>query len=163
MIDHDVDPLLGLRKRLEGEIANLLEQVAIRKKAIESVTTTINLLRGATPEEELVPKKPAWQAEIVDAPKVPAPVPALPKVQVVRHRYDTEAIHTAMLEFGSELNGRSFPLKELSGFLIGKGLLDPNSRQVCDTTYRYVNSCGLFHSVGTGVYAVRISENTKAS
>jgi len=146
----DEDMLLNLRKRLESEIEALLMKVASRRKGIDSINTTLSLLRGYEIQEEQAPANTALPVP-APVPVAPVPDPVVPKPKMLRVKHDVEGIRSALLDFGAALNGKPFLLRDVSQYLVDRKLLDPGTRR-CDTTYRYVNECGLFRRCGMGMY-----------
>jgi len=62
-----LDVLLRARKELSGEISALADELAGKRKALESLSTTIDYLRGWRPEGKVAEAEPDFEPDTIRA------------------------------------------------------------------------------------------------
>jgi hypothetical protein len=129
------DKLVEVQRALEAEIADLLDKVAAKRKALQHLKDTISLIWGAKVEVPLSDKpKPKRRQNVYHARKNPP--------------YSLHEVQTALVEYASGFQKDSFTTADAISYLLARGVLKAATSTATQDVRKLLKDTTFFERVG---------------
>jgi hypothetical protein len=129
------DKLVEVQRALEAEIADMLDKLAAKRKALQSLKDTINLIWGA----KVQPTSPA-----------PTKYPAHKAKRSYRKNpfVPLNELQTALVEYASGCQSDSFTTTDALSYLISRGVLQSATSTATKAVRNLLSDTTFFQRIG---------------